>query len=181
MEVAGAPVVNENIELDDAPVDDPNMGELVEVTEPADDPKMGEMVADATETVDDPNIGELVVEATEPVDDPNISELAVEAIAPVDAPKVKLEDDEPNEEPNGDLLGCQPECPNILELVPLLELAALAAEDETEVLSPKVVPELKTLAVELEGNIGPPGVKALFPLDPNNGDEADDPNGVDWL
>lgn len=165
MEVVAAAEVNENMGLDDAPVDDPNIGVVIE----------------ATEAVDDPNMGELV-EVIEPVDDPNMDELVVEAAEPVDTPKEKPEeDDELNVEPNADLPGCQVESPNKLEVAPLLEMVVLAAEDEADVPSPKEVPELKTFVAELEGNMELPEENAVFPFNPNDGDDADDPNEVDWL
>jgi len=112
----------------------------------------------------------------------------VEATVVLDVPNPD-EGDELNVEPNRELLGCQPEAPNKLEPVPLLELTA---EEEADVPSPKVVPELKTLVVELEGNIELPEEKDVFvaelregnkelpeeifvlPVDPNNGDDAND-------
>jgi len=111
----------------------------------------------------------------------------VEATAVLDVPNPD-KGDELNVEPNVELLGCQLEAPNKLEPVPLLELTD---EEEADVPSPNVVPELKTLVVELVGNIELPEEKDVFvaelkggnnelpeeisvlPVDPNNGDDAD--------
>lgn len=116
----------------------------------------------------------------------------------VDAPKENPdEDDELNVEPNGDVLGGQLDA-NKVELVPLFELKELAAEEEAEVLSPKVVAELKIPVEELEENKELPEEKAVFvaeleegndvpeekavlPLSPKDGDDADEPNGTDWV
>lgn len=130
----------------------------------------------------------------------NIVGKLVEATEAVDVPKENPDDDnELNVEPNGDLLGCQLEVPNKVELVPLLELIELTAEVEAEVLSPKVVPELEIFVVGLEGNVEFPGEKAVLvtelvegnkelpeekavlPVNPNNWDDADEPNGIDWV
>lgn len=92
------------------------------------------------------------------------------------------EDDELKEEPNGDdLLGCQLESPNTEELVPLLELTGLASKEEAGALCPEVVPALKMLVVAEfeEGNNELPEEKAVFPVNPNNGDDADEPNATD--
>lgn len=80
--------------------------------------------------------------------------------------------------PNGDLLGCQLESPNTEVLVLLLELTGLASEEEAGVLCPEVVPALKMFE-GLEGNNELPEEKAVFPLNPNNGADADEPNGPD--
>lgn len=104
-----------------------------------------------------------------------------------------------NVEPNGDLLGCQLD-PNKVELGPLLELTELTAEEEADVSSPKDVPELKTFVAGLEeGNIELPEGKAAlavgldegnedlleekggFPVNPNDEDDADEPNETDWV
>lgn len=86
------------------------------------------------------------------VDENIMGELA-EAEEAADVPTENPdEDDELNVEPNGDLLGCQLEVPNKVELVLLLELIELTAEEDAEVLIPKVVPELKIFVEELEGN-----------------------------
>jgi hypothetical protein len=122
--------------------------------------------------------------------DANIVGGLVEVPEALDIPKA--EDDELNVETNGELLGCQLEAPNKLELVPLLELIELTAEEEADVPSPNVVPELKIFVVELEGknelpeekdvfvaelkegNKELPEEKSVLPVNPNNGDGADD-------
>ena len=107
-----------------------------------------------------------------------------EEIEPVDAPNEKPDEDDEEvngeTEPNGVLLGCQLECPNKLELVLLLELMELAAEEEAEVPSPKVGLELKILVAGLEANNELPDEKVAFTDDPN-GDDVDEPNWIDWL
>lgn len=83
------------------------------------------------------------------------------------------------EVPKGDLLGCQLEIPNEVELVPLLELTGLASEEGAAVLCPEVVPELKMLVAGLEeGKDELPEEKAALPVNPNNGDDAE-PNAAD--
>lgn len=117
-----------------------------------------------------------------PVDDPNIMGELVEATGGVDAPKANPEVDEVDElkeVPKGDLLGCQLESPNRVELVPLLELPELASKEEAGVLCP-VVPELKIFVAGLEeGNDELPEEKAVFPVNPNNEDDVDEPNATD--
>lgn len=130
--------------------------------------------------------------------DGNIVGELVEATVVVDVPNENPDEDELNEELNGDLLlGCQLEVPNKVELGPLLELLELTAEEEAGAPSPKVVPELKIFVVELEGNNEFPEEKDVFvaeleegnkelpeektvwPVNPNNGDGADD--WTDWV
>jgi len=113
----------------------------------------------------------------------------------VDVPREDPEedkDDELNMEPNGDLLGCQLD-PKIGELVLVLELKEFTAEQEAELISPKVVPELKTSVAGLEGNNELPEEKAgldegdekllkekvVFPVNPYDREDADEPNGTD--
>ena len=107
----------------------------------------------------------------------------VEATEGADVPKENPEvdeDDELKEEPKGDLLGCQLEGPNKVELEPLAELTGLASEDEEGVLCPEVVPELKIFEVGFEeGNKELPEEKAVFPINPNDRDDADEPNASD--
>lgn len=125
----------------------------------------------------------------------------VEATEAVDVPNENPDEDDEklNAEPNGDLLCCQLEVPNTAEFGPLLELTELAAVEEAEVPSPKVVPELKIFVAELEelnnelpeekafvagleeGNNELPEEKAVFPVNPNDGDDAAEPNGSDWV
>lgn len=103
-------------------------------------------------------------------------------------------DDELNVAPNGDLLGCQLD-PNKVELVLVLELKEFPVEEEAEVLSPKVVPEFKTFMAGLEENNELPEEKegldegdekllkekVVFPVNPYDGEDADEPNGTDWV
>lgn len=132
--------------------------------------------------------------------DKNMEGELTEATEAFDVPKENPdEDDVLNVEPNGDLLGCQLD-PNRVELVPLLEVTELTAEEEAEVLSPKVVPELKTLVAGLEegnkelpeektalaagldeGNEELLKEKAGFPVNPNDRDDADEPNEMDGV
>jgi len=144
--------VNENWGVD-ATAEDPNiMGELVEVTLGVDDPKENPGVDEDDELKD------------EPKENPEEG---------VDA--------EVNEDPNTDLLGCQLETPNTEEVVPLLELTALASEEAAGVLCPEVVPALKTFVAELEENNELPEAKPVLPVNPNNGADADELNGTDWV
>lgn len=107
----------------------------------------------------------------------------VEPTEGVDVPKENPEvdeDDEPKEEPNGELLGCQLESPNKVELVPLLELAGMVSEVEAAVLCPEVVPELKIFVAGPEDeNNELPEEKGEFPDNSNNGDDAVEPNATD--
>lgn len=112
-------------------------------------------------------MGELVV-ATEGV------------VVPKENPEVD-EDDELKEVPKGeDLPGCQLESPNEVELVPLLELTGLAPNEEAGELCPEVVPKLKIFEAELaEGNNELPEETVVFPVNPNNEDDADEPKDTD--
>lgn len=68
---------------------------------------------------------------------------------------------------------CQLE-PKTPEVELFAELLELATEEEDE--SPKVEPELKVLdPVAEEANREPPEEKAVFPANPNEGDDADEP------
>lgn len=118
------------------------------------------------------------------MDDPNTIGELVEATG-VDAPKENSEvdaDEDDNDELKGapkgeDLLGCQIGAPNNVELVPLLELTGMASEEESGVLCPEAVPELKTFVAGLEeGADELPKEKDVFPVCPNNGDDEDEPN-----
>lgn len=115
----------------------------------------------------------------------------VEVTEGAEAPKENPDEDELKENPeegagdelkvapNGDLLGCQLESPNTEVLVPLLELTGLASE-EAGVFCPEVVPALKMFEEGLEeGNNELLEEKSVFPLNPNNGADADEPNGTD--
>ena len=123
--------------------------------------------------------------------------IVVELAEAVDVPRENPDedkDDELNVEPNGDLLGCQLD-PKGVELVLVLELKEFTAELEAEVLSPKVVPELKTFVAGLEGNNELPEEKAgldegeekllkekvVFPVNPYDREDVDEPNGTDWV
>lgn len=115
------------------------------------------------------------------MEDPNIMEELVEAEG-VDDPKGNPEVDgvELKEVPKGDLVGCQLEIPNEAELVPLLELTGLASKEGAAAPCPEVVPELKMFVAGLEeGNDELPEEKAAFPVNPNNGDDAEEPNATD--
>jgi hypothetical protein len=119
------------------------------------------------------------------VDDPKIMAELVEADG-VDAPKENPEVDEDDDDelkgvPNGDdLLGSQLGIPKEVEFVSLLELTGLASKEEAAVLCPEVVPELKIFVAGLEeGSDELPEEKAVLPVNPNNGDDADDPNATD--
>lgn len=101
----------------------------------------------------------------------------MEATEGVVAPKENPEVDEDNgdelkEVPKEDLLGCQ--------LVPLLELTGFASKVEAGVLCPEVVPVLKIFVAGLdEGSNELPEEKAVLVVNPNNGDDADEPNATD--
>ncbi|GAU36424.1 hypothetical protein TSUD_19590 [Trifolium subterraneum] len=103
----------------------------------------------------------------------------------VDAPKGNPEVDEDDDElkgvPNGDdLLGCQLGITNEVEFVPLLEITGLASKEGAAVLCPEVVPELKVFVAGLEEESDElPEEKAVFPVNPNNGDDAVDTNATD--
>ena len=101
------------------------------------------------------------------------------------------DDDEVNVEPNGDLLGCQLD-PNKVELGPLLELTELTAKEEAEVPSPKDVagleegnnefPERKAaLAAGLDEGNEELLEKGVFPDNPKDEEDADEPNETDWV
>lgn len=104
-----------------------------------------------------------------------------------------------NPEANGDLLVCQLD-PNKVELTPLLEITGLTSEEEAEVPSPKVVPELKAFDAELEegnnelpeenvplaegldeGNDKLLEENSVFPISPNDGDDGEEPNRTDCV
>lgn len=157
--------MNEKVGADDAPMDEPNTtgALLVAPTEAVDAAKEngieGDVVAE-TEAIDAVK-GNPVEGVAEAVDD--------EKGNPVE------EDVELKEEPNiGDLAGCQLE-PNKLEVVLLMALLELASEEEAEEPSPKGAAELKTLAAGAEAaNRELPEAKAVFPVTPNDGVDADE-------
>lgn len=125
-------------------------------------------------------MGELV-EAILGVDDPKENPGVDEDDELKDEPKENPEEGEDvelNEEPNRDLLGGQLESPNTVELVPLLELTALASE-AAGVICPEVVPALKMSVAELEENKELPEAKSVLPVNPNNGADADELNATD--
>lgn len=136
--------VNEKRELEDAPLDDPNI-----IGAP--------LVVD--EAAEAPNItGELLVVVL-------AAEVAVKE-NPVDGVELK-----PN---TGDFGGCQPE-PNTLDVLLLLELTKLLSDKEEEP-SAGVVPELNGLAEIVEPKGALPEERVVLPVNPNEGEDPEEPN-----
>lgn len=161
--------MNGNIEVEDAPLDDPNIidAPLAFVEETAEAPNnIGALFVVAAAVEDPPKTKGVLLVVAAVEDPPNTVGAEVAKDAPHDNPA----DKDVVEANAGDLGDCQLE-PNMPGAVLLLELASNEGAEEP---SPVLAPELNRLGAEVEPNC------PVLPDNPNDGEAADDAIPVCW-
>lgn len=161
--------MNGNIEVEDAPLDDPNIidAPLAFVEETAEAPNdIGALFVVAAAVEDPPKTKGLLLGVAAVEDPPNRVGAEVAKDAPYDNPA----DKDVVEANAGDLEDSQLE-PNMPGAVLLLELASNEGAEDP---SPVLAPELNRLGAEVEPNC------PVLPDNPNDGEAADDAIPVCW-